>query len=403
MRGETSAKSGAPRIHSLDSIRGIAALVVVFHHCILVLPAFCDFFFQWLFYGHRVRTSHGVLEYLLLQTPLKILWAGYEAVTLFYVLSGFVLALPWASGRPQDYPTYAIRRFCRLYLPYITIVCIAAGLSTLLHINAPIPGTSYWVWHWNWSQPVTSWVLIDHAFMLGQTNNLDGVVHSLIWEMRISAIFPAMMMVLCRWRTLGAVGLMILIAAVMGLCAVAAHLFPGRGAIIADMISGTAFYSHHFVVGAFIALNLERLKALLSRVPQALIIGLLLVGLFILQGHWSGKPDVQTIIVGLGAAAIIIATLTSPLIEHGLSHPFLRWLGEISYSLYLVHVPLLFTALILLHRFVPVWVILVCVPPTALVTGWLFHRFIAIPSVEIGRRLSKTAPVRWLGAQRAAA
>jgi peptidoglycan/LPS O-acetylase OafA/YrhL len=102
------------RIAALDSVRGIAAFIVVIHHCFLTRAVYSNFFFtQW------KTPANSLVSWIFLYTPARIVWAGYEAVTLFYVLSGLVLALPWVQGRPPEYSMYAIRRMCRLYIPYL--------------------------------------------------------------------------------------------------------------------------------------------------------------------------------------------------------------------------------------------------------------------------------------------
>jgi Acyltransferase family len=75
------------RFEQLDSMRGLAALVVVFHH------------FYLMFYRAHFRSN-----------PLSALIypfvAGHESVMLFFVLSGFVLSLPLMKQVPFSYPIY---------------------------------------------------------------------------------------------------------------------------------------------------------------------------------------------------------------------------------------------------------------------------------------------------------
>ncbi len=60
------------RINELDSIRGLAAITVVFGHFCLMLPSL----------PNSIKFS-----------PLRFLWAGGGAVIVFYVLSGLVLPM----------------------------------------------------------------------------------------------------------------------------------------------------------------------------------------------------------------------------------------------------------------------------------------------------------------------
>lgn len=69
------------RIESLDSLRGISAMVVVVFHCLMCFE---------LFYTAKIYSVYGneLVKWMSI-TPLHTLWAGTEAVILFFVLSVF--------------------------------------------------------------------------------------------------------------------------------------------------------------------------------------------------------------------------------------------------------------------------------------------------------------------------
>ncbi len=52
-------------------------------------------------------------------------------VLLFFVLSGFVLALPYFEARNDAYGPYLVRRFFRLYPPFAFVILVAALLHSL--------------------------------------------------------------------------------------------------------------------------------------------------------------------------------------------------------------------------------------------------------------------------------
>ncbi len=58
------------------------------------------------------------------------------------------------------------------------------------------------------------------------------------------------------------------------------------------------------------------------------------------------------------------------------------------YSTYLVHVPLVLASVLLPGGIVPIGILLVCVPPVAIVLGWLFHETVAGPCMRLGQRLA---------------
>src|SRR5260370_27650821 len=87
------------RFYGLDSLRGVAALTFVFHH----FSRIC---------------SPSVVHFID-RTPLRLLAAGHQAVSLFFLLSGFVLTLPYKKNGRLNYGPFLLKRICRIYLPYL--------------------------------------------------------------------------------------------------------------------------------------------------------------------------------------------------------------------------------------------------------------------------------------------
>ena len=99
------------RYLELDSLRGLAAFAVFTTHAFGLIWN-TDIEFAWL----------QILE----NSPLVILRNGNAAVDLFFVLSGFVSALPLIY-KPQkfNYPKFALKRFLRIYPVYWVAIALA--------------------------------------------------------------------------------------------------------------------------------------------------------------------------------------------------------------------------------------------------------------------------------------
>ena len=115
------------RLQQLDSLRGLAACSVVLCHATNVLPAVYD----------DPRRLWWLTE-----TPLALLRAGHAAVVFFFVLSGYVLVLPFLKG-PVSYPSFVVRRLCRIWIPYVTAMIAAVGCAMWFH-PSPVSGLSHW-------------------------------------------------------------------------------------------------------------------------------------------------------------------------------------------------------------------------------------------------------------------
>jgi peptidoglycan/LPS O-acetylase OafA/YrhL len=111
------------RLQSIDALRGIAALGVVFYHAV------------W--------QSSNLVPGNLFRWPVKFLQFlssfGYIGVFLFFVISGFCIHLQWAKARANQKPqsvrfgTFWRRRFRRLYPPYLiafALFMVMAALTT---------------------------------------------------------------------------------------------------------------------------------------------------------------------------------------------------------------------------------------------------------------------------------
>ena len=118
------------RFAALDGLRGIAAIVVVFHHFLCAfLPQFVP--------GLTDHTSW------LVDTPLGLLVNGHFSVYIFFVLSGFVVARAAVKSSDPFYVNIPLR-YLRLALPATASVIMAWGLLTLIpnaatHLNEVLP------------------------------------------------------------------------------------------------------------------------------------------------------------------------------------------------------------------------------------------------------------------------
>jgi peptidoglycan/LPS O-acetylase OafA/YrhL len=355
----------------------VAALMVLFHHILLMLPDFANY--EWQVPG---AAAHGICEWLLLRTPLRLLWAGQERALLFFVLSGFVLGMPWLDGRAAPYGKFFLGRFCRIYPPYLIVMIVAATGSVLLGGSQLGHATIYFN-QLGWSF-APSWRAVPSVVAL--LNNptsryMNEAVWSLVWEVRVALIFPLLILPIVRWRNTG-VGV-VLVALVL-LRHAGGWLVTPRVSDVLNAPQDTFYYAQYFVFGVAVAANRATIAVWFRRWSSVAGPACLALGCLICWLPWPRQHDH---IVGIGAALIIAAIAGDRRVGSWLAKSSLIWLGKQSYSLYLTHLPLILVIVIAFNGDVPVLACGVLIP-AAIGLAQAFHRWVETPSVAFAQRVT---------------
>ncbi len=358
--------SQSTRIPQLDAMRGLAAATVVPWHMLLfpmVWPA-------------------G----LWLNFPIPFIFiAGHAAVVLFFVLSGFVLALPFVSESQHPYRVYAWRRICRIWIPYAACVAVSM-IGAAMTAGFDDPALSTWA-RTQWSQVPTYSDVLQHFLLIGNFDShpYDSSIWSLVHEMRISLVFPAIAAVVMRysaWKGL-------LLAGLLMLPKLAGFELNWR----LRSFESSVYFSGMFVVGALLAKSHVGLRRWSSELPTLLRALLAVTGviLYTVDG-WIHLLEVKLghfndLIITGGAAIFIVLSFSSTWLTHWLP----VWLGKISYSLYLWHVPVLLATIRIGSNFVPLPILLVIGGLLSVGVAAVSQKCIEEPSIAFARRRASTA------------
>ncbi len=379
--GTSSALPGAERHwNSLDALRGVAALLVVMFHCAQVSSGFAA-------RGSPFSPASWLDPWAWLKfTPLRLLVSsGPPAVVLFFALSGFVLSLPFLRSRRQPgYAEFAVKRVCRIYPPFAFAILVSAALYALVQ-PAPIPGLSGWFNEVLWTRPLSADYVFRNLAMTGLHGDmtLDLVMWSLVHELRISLVFPILFILTRRWPA--ATFAITLLAGV----ACTAALAGTEASSLATSLIDTGRFVVLFVVGILIAGHLDAVRAAVARLPSRAAPALWLLGIGLLMAPGPSVFAYYNFVWGLGAALLLMLVVGSPRIDRMLSAAPLVWLGKVSYSLYLIHVPLLIAAVHVTYGRLPLGVTIAAVILASLACAELMHRFVELPSIRLGRVLCR--------------
>lgn len=357
----------------LDGLRGFAALYVVISHVTQILG-----------------DSGGSHLPKLVQAASFLFHYGYYAVAIFIVLSGYCLMLPVVNSPDQElrggFHSYILRRAKRILPPYYAALAFSVILIALLHHRLHSPQAAS---ETNAAfSTLTLPVILSHLLMLQNVrpewaSKINPPMWSVATEWQIYFLFPTVLLPL--WRRFGSV---IAIAAgfVMGVLPFA---LPGMYFHHASL-----FYLGLFaggMAGASIGFSKNpRDIALRSRLPWVFLSGAFWLLWFLLG--LKAPPSapfllILSALVGTGTVCLIVACtryLTSqrltapPLAVRILDASWAVRLGAFSYSLYLVHQPILWAASALLltthlSYTLKYTVMMLVAVPVAVLFAYLFH------------------------------
>ena len=370
----TAAGQAGRRIVALDGLRGVAALMVLLHHALLMLPVFADY--EWY---SKVPAHISTGKFLLLRTPLRLVWAGQERAIMFFVLSGFVLCLPWLSGKPQSYGRFLLGRFCRIYPPYIAAMALAALASVFIGGHV-LPNASVYFNELGWAHHPDAGTLPSILLVLTNHHSdyINEAVWSLTWEVRVAILFPLLMLPILRWRNMGAAHVYVFLFL---LGQTGRHLLRAHPDF-AQIFGNGCRYTGCFVLGTAIAMNRVKIGEWFGRQHSAFGWLCLTLGLGICWAPW---PHFRDDIVGIGAALLIVAIIGTVSLRNWLAKDYWLWLGQRSYSLYLIHVPVVMVTVILCGGKVPPLTCL-SVIPLSIALAQIFHLHVELPSVALMQR-----------------
>ena len=284
------------QIDSLTGLRAIAALWVMLMHFREITP---------------LRVWHFPLVDPVIEN-------GACGVEIFFVLSGFILSYVYASEfstgvNAYEFKKFMIFRFARIY-PIHIITFIAMSLMFLVNYIVSIEHSASYQ-RYDFLTVITT-LSLTHAWIPGiQTPNMPAWSISAEWFAYI--LFPVLCfcMFIKRWVAI--------IFAILGLgCAYIETRFHND---LIYVLSG-------FLVGMAAYYFTPVIRQLTDTCPFAGFV--VTIGIFVWA--YAVSPNAE---IGLFLFAIFIITLTNPRdwISRVLGVRSIVYLGEISYSLYMVH------------------------------------------------------------------
>ena len=382
MRADFPSSQGLPRFKYVEGLRALACLTVVFNHAIAES------------YPSAYHVS--IPENLSL---LRLWFAfGHHAVTAFIVISGFCLGLPAASQqfkREIGWGTFMVRRIARILPPYYAALIISLIIAWAFF---PSPVGI----HYDFSAHPRSLDILSHVLILQNvvgTGQINYSLWSIATELHIYAGFPLLVKVLSKRGGWFLALLGVLISFALSFLLLETRLSRAYVHLAGAFVVGVGA---SWVVSGDHNHNFTNILRKISK-PVAMGIMTLVVAWTIILPRSLYKPFILPhdflVMIGIGAVLIWCASIS------GFGRKLLElkplvWLGERSYSLYLLHVPiqaaLLKVAINSLDLTHTERLIFSLTVGFGILLGltWVFHRFVEIPAMALSRGVAQHRLVR---------
>ena len=313
-------------------------------------------------------------------------------VILFFVLSGYVISSSLQKRNVSnilDYIFYLARRACRIYPTHIAAIGIIIGLLVFKDFTIP-HNKIYAPWFNFWTHPFYLPEILNNISLFHfLKSHINNVTWSLYYEVFGSLFLPVFFLINKRLDiTLQSLLLVTLI-------------YCGQSEIYGTSLLYVC-YLYCFYLGSFIFFNFDflakKISILLSKKSLFLTIFLLIPAVRFFINHdlafWIN------IIESALAAFLIINCIVVKNSKIFLDNKFFNHLGKISYSLYLVQIPLIYLSFSSLDKiFSPVflqsYVLLIQILTTlinvalSIIAAYVLHITIEVPFMKIGKKFSR--------------
>lgn len=308
------------KLNAAESLRGIACIAVVFSHTLGVFfPQFHSFYKSDL-------PEFRFIE-LIYDSPLSFFYSGTGAVFVFFVLSGYVLTLSFMKSTDPDrkFKECLVKRYPRLAIPAL-VSCILMWFVFNVDVNLIYVSE----WFRGIKPDDLNFIAAINSGLFGAFIFGDKTYNPVLWTMQIELFGSFLIYFLCYINSKKIVFYSVLFFCLIISFIVSPLVFLG---ILAFLI-GYFFYHFNFHLNSFFGWLL------------------LLAGLYFCGAHLNSESykflnkllfnKTYFILNFLGGVLIVFSILKCESIQNLLDRKFLVKLGALSFSIYLIHLSVLY-------------------------------------------------------------
>lgn len=364
-------------VPQIDGLRFLAIITVLIYHAGMR--------------GERMLQNPSAAETAI----AEYLPHGSLGVSLFFFISGYIIAYPFLSGRPPTLKHFFLRRLTRLEPPYILAML---GCFAVLAVGpAPTDAPNFYFTEAPLWQSLLASLTYTHSLLFGEHPRLNPPTWSLEREVQFYILAPLILYLYGRIRTRQ-------IRIAFGAAATLVLLVLGE--VIADRLDRTGVLrnslfaeSYGFMLG-IVACDYSLWKNVFALPRKTIfdvgfvvgLVGLLFTGA--MQFNLELNLPLQLLVANdlLRAVCILLVFLAAARGTWSKTFLGLRWIaliGGACYSIYLVHLPVIHAASKILAKFIVFkslmeawlvsWAVLM---PIGLLAGMVFYALVERPCMD---------------------
>lgn len=327
------------KFQSLEGLRGLACLAVIAAHFLFI---FLPYLRTNLYPPYPGLIAKYPFEEVISHAPFTLLYNGNFAVSIFFVLTGFVLTAKfYESGDTRTLREGAVKRYPRLVLPafvslmFVFVIVYTGQMRNHLAVELNTAG-----WVLDYYKEPANLIHYIHVGLVGAPIFGDSLLNSPLWTLQVELI--GSFLIFANYILFGKSNKILILLSF----------------IICSFVLGSPLYYMSFVLGSFIHLFTKwlRKRSLYSFI--ILLIGLVM-GCIDYSNHFNfftsiPLPNFSPYSIDLnsnkllfwytfGAVFTVAGVVGFKPIDKLLSLRVFTYLGKISFSAYLLHWPIIFS------------------------------------------------------------
>jgi peptidoglycan/LPS O-acetylase OafA/YrhL len=356
MRSEGLSLPQHETIRFITLLRGLAALVVVIFHLVYV----------WVPADHGAWLPATLVSKYAIFPPML---AGDLGVAVFFLVSGFIIT---HAAQSETRATFVVKRLFRIYPPHF-VCCLVIVAIILARGHLPMKSTQLIPMHLHLTGLIASITLLNYLPFDVHPGVRFVPLNLVAWTLAVEMIFYTLT---CAFLPLVQRRPHIAILAMTSVIALAADRFS------------LLFMRHSDfrIISSIAILLLGQVLYFLwrgrIRFREYVIFSVIIGAIFIFGRVTVDNSNITAFAVAY--VLFIIALLANGKIRMG---PLTRFFSDISYSLYLYHVPIGFMVLGLLYPRIGLTLAVTGAFAAAVILSYLSWQFVEKPGQRIARRL----------------